>query len=267
MKWFVTSGALLASVIMSSAMADDSRVKNPRAVAAFPTWTGFYIGLNAGGVLSNNTVTLPPSTNLPGAGFPVTQALGQTPSSVNINNDRVFGGVQAGFNWQVNQSLVLGVEADFQGASAGQKTSMTVVNSGGAVFTTQVSRGLGNFGTLRGRAGYLVSPMLLVYGTGGLAIGRYSLETHFTEVAGLSDAADSSVSGVRTGWTAGAGSEWKMTTNWSAKLEYLYSDFGHVTAPTAIAVGPLVPVGLVTGYQPTWDFRTHVIRAGVNYSF
>lgn len=28
------------------------------------------------------------------------------------------------------------------------------------------------------------------------------------------------------GWTAGGGAEWAFSPNWSAKLEYLYSDIG-----------------------------------------
>jgi outer membrane immunogenic protein len=45
-------------------------------------------------------------------------------------------------------------------------------------FTTEVSQQSTWFGTLRGRLGLLVTPTILVYGTGGLAYGQ--TETSFS---------------------------------------------------------------------------------------
>jgi opacity protein-like surface antigen len=59
----------------------------------------------------------------------------------------------------------------------------------------------------------------------------------------------------RVGWTVGAGLEKKFTPNWSAKLEYLYVDFGRKTyfGGTANAVDV--------------SFHDHIIRGGFNYAF
>ena len=64
-------------------------------------------------------------------------------------------------------------------------------------------------GTLRGRAGYLVTPTLLLHTTAGFAY----------------DGVDAwGVANTRAGWTVGAGAEWMFAQNWSAKLEYLFAD-------------------------------------------
>lgn len=95
------------------------------------------------------------------------------------------GGGQLGYNYQLDRKWVVGAEADIQ-------------------YNPQPAW----WGTVRGRAGYLVMPDLLVYGTGGLAYQLNSppFNTH----------------GNTVGWTAGGGIEWAFTGNWSAKAEYLY---------------------------------------------
>jgi outer membrane immunogenic protein len=57
------------------------------------------------------------------------------------------------------------------------------------------------------------------------------------------------------GWTLGAGVEKKFTPNWSAKLEYLYVDFG-----THTYFGG-------TGNAVDVSFHDHIIRGGFNYAF
>ena len=59
------------------------------------------------------------------------------------------------------------------------------------------------------------------------------------------------------GWTAGFGVEYAFVTNWSAKVEYLYADLGKATCGTACSGGAPFDV----------DFKTSIIRAGLNYKF
>jgi outer membrane immunogenic protein len=112
---------------------------------------------------------------------------------------------------------------------------------------------------------------LLLYGTGGLAVGeiKYSTQTTVTGqifgpgAAGIIPAGPAvtvagpifSESQTRVGWTLGAGLEKKFSQNWSAKLEYLYLDLGSRTyfggTANAVSVG----------------FRDHILRAGFNYAF
>ena len=82
------------------------------------------------------------------------------------------------------------------------------------------------FGTARGRLGY-ASAGWLIYATGGYAYAR--LETNASASAGgLSASVQRDES--RSGWTAGGGIEVAFAQNWSAKVEYLYMDFGSATA-------------------------------------
>jgi outer membrane immunogenic protein len=117
----------------------------------------------------------------------------------------------------------------------------------------------------------LITPSLLVYGTGGLAYGGvnfgasvFQVLTAFPAVGpGISSTA---FSDTRVGWTAGGGVEWMFMPNWSAKVEYLYYDLGNVTPPGSVFVYPVVanPIG-VNG--ATTRFDGHIVRAGVNYHF
>jgi len=103
-----------------------------------------------------------------------------------------------------------------------------------------VERSLDYIGTLRGRLGGLLTPTLLVYGTGGLAYGGVHGETTITQtvapfgcggppcVAG-SGPSSGSISETRFGWTAGAGLEWLLPPHCSLKAEYLYYDLGNVS--------------------------------------
>ncbi|RUY84230.1 porin family protein, partial [Mesorhizobium sp. M7A.F.Ca.CA.001.12.2.1] len=71
-------------------------------------------------------------------------------------------------------------------------------------------------GSLRARLGYAVTPEILLYGTGGLAGRSLKVED---DVYG-SDRA------TLLGWTAGLGTDIKLTDNVFGRVEYRYTDFG-----------------------------------------
>jgi outer membrane immunogenic protein len=121
------------------------------------------------------------------------------------------------------------------------------------------------FGTVRGRLGVIVTPELLLYGTGGLAYGHVDASATFFEpnVGVPPIVAPASVSKTKVGWTAGAGAEWMFAHNWSAKLEYLYLDLGSDSAIGSLP--PPVPPQFQVGY--TWHNRENITRVGVNYHF
>ena len=147
-------------------------------IAATGGWQGFYAGVNAGyqwGTIGNS---------------------GARPAGV-------MGGVQGGYNWQLN-AFVFGVEADLQASDADEIFAAWKFSNPW-------------FGTLRGRAGYAFNNILF-YGTAGLAFGELRGETF-----GLSE------SHTTAGWTAGAGAEFGLAKNWSGKIEYLYVDLADST--------------------------------------
>src|SRR5690242_21502744 len=170
----ISLAAVTAAMMAGTAMAADMPARGPApyysAPASYYNWGGFYAGVNAGyswGHVTNSS----------------------------IDPSGVFGGGQAGFNWQTGQ-FVLGAETDIQASAADDTFAPWKFSNPW-------------FGTLRGRVGYALSNILF-YGTGGLAFGELTGETF-----GLSE------SHTTAGWTAGVGAEFGFARNWSAKVEYL----------------------------------------------
>ena len=78
------------------------------------TWTGFYIGVNAGGIWpsgSRNASLLDPNAAIDG-GF----SDAAFPGGLGSQSAGFIGGGQAGYNWQTG-AFVLGVETDFDGTT------------------------------------------------------------------------------------------------------------------------------------------------------
>lgn len=269
----LAGGVVLASVFsLTSAFAADlaprTYTKAPIVVDPGYNWTGFYAGLNGGYSWGRANTTL----------FPVAPLLA-LPANRDANGG-VFGG-QIGYNWQVNPKGVLGLEAD--GQWTGERGSRNDVlgvlriptpgNDFNIVTTTSANTEvkLPWFATFRGRAGFLADPSLLLYGTAGLAVGEVRLASQTTTTAQLFGPGTQGTvpqaplvtlvgtamgdSQTRVGWTAGVGLEKKFTQNWSAKLEYLYLDFGTKTYFSG------------TTSQADVSFRDHILRAGINYQF
>jgi outer membrane immunogenic protein len=184
----------------------------PPLPAAPCLWLGPYVGTNVGFQWTSNINGLNSSGFTGGSGL--------------------TGGIQGGYNWQ-NGPWVYGVESDF---------NLSDVN--GTFAGYQFSNPW--FGTMRGRAGYLINNSFFVYGTAGLAFGVTTISN-----GGLSDSSG------RLGWTVGAGVEfglapWGLNPNWSAKVEYLYLD---------LSQGGNLPASTSS------NFQSNVVRLGVNYHF
>jgi outer membrane immunogenic protein len=280
MKRLLIGISAAASLLATGALAADLPVKAPVYTKA-PVyvdpgydWTGFYIGLNGGYSWGNasNTFT---------AG-----ALPVITGSQSMDG-WVFGG-QAGYNWQFNKNWVFGIEGDIDAtgqdgtATLGPNTAVTVVTPlPGAralptITTTTTATGsldekLPWLATLRGRIGVLPTDRVLLYVTGGLAVGEVrsnsSVTTTTTTALSFgtppgptSVSALAGSSSTQAGWTIGAGIEGAISGNWSAKLEYLYVDLGTVSS-TFAGVAPYAP--LATSAHVT----DNILRAGINYKF
>jgi outer membrane immunogenic protein len=122
---------------------------------------------------------------------------------IDVGTKGFVGSVFGGYQWQ-QENFVYGGEAEL--GYNGVKGDDSGVNSKA-----------GFEGSLRARLGYAVTPEILLYGTGGLA-GR-SLKVEDT-VLGTSDRA------TMLGWTAGVGTDIKLTDNVFGRVEYRYTDFG-----------------------------------------
>ena len=118
-----------------------------------------------------------------------------------IKTKGFVGGVFGGYQWQ-QENFVYGAEADL--GYNGVKGDSGGINSKG-----------GFEGSLRARLGYAVTPEILLYGTGGGALKNQKIS-----VPGDSD------SNTMLGWTAGVGTDIKITDNVFGRVEYRYTDFG-----------------------------------------
>jgi len=289
------SVAALAVVMAGSAFAADLpsyKAPPPPPPPPPPLWTGFYVGLNAGYTWTNSNsinVVAAPGPCDPAAGngctlqpnYSVLSALAAS-GVVSSNNSGFIGGGQIGYNWQFyNGAVLAGIEADIQGIAGSRQRGgfASVIPSPNfpafpQVSLTTASRALDYIGTVRGRLGWLFTPTLLVYGTGGLAYGGVSLNYGVAQTCigcafTVAPFAAASFSDTRVGWTAGGGFEWMFMPRWSAKVEYLYYDLGNVALNSAM-IGTNAgngPLFLSSFPQARTRFSGNIVRAGVNYHF
>lgn len=231
----------------SAARAADLSVPRyapPPPPAPVASWTGFYVGLNGG--FGGDRFQYPFTVGaVPALG------LGATTGTSTLRSSGFFGGAQAGYNWQVSPTWLVGIETDFEGADI-NGTATTAANT----FTGSIGTKLDWFGTVRGRVGVLATPTTLLYATGGWAYGR---TTSSANAAAFGLSAIASTSNTQNGWTAGAGVEYAITPALSLKTEYLYLDLGtHLIASGALAGVP---------FSLSEKTTVHTLKLGVNYKF
>jgi outer membrane immunogenic protein len=278
--------AAAATAITFSAQAADMRPVYKAAVPVAPSgWTGFYLGVNAGGSIGIDSTTQTATFRSTALG-----ANGLLDNSGRYNpTGWVFGG-QIGFNWQVS-SFVFGLEADWQGSlqkdsrdnctPAAATLGFFGAGANGFGYCLSSEQKITNIGTARARAGFDRQGTLW-YVTGGLAWGTVKETVAFAGSANTTifPAAlqpgpflpgVASFSSDRTGWTLGAGVETMIAGGWSAKLEYLYVDLGEIsnTLPIAInpAFGPAFNAGGVASATNTSRVIDNIVRVGLNYRF
>jgi outer membrane immunogenic protein len=234
--------ALFIAAPLSIAGAADMAVKAPPVVVPAPTysWTGCYVGVEGGGAwgrtrqINNDAFDI--GTIFEGVTF------------LDTHVDGYLVGGTAGCNYQT-ANVVWGVEGDLSWANLkGQANSIPPFGAG-SLFGAKVSW----FDTFRGRVGY-ATDRILWYLTGGVAYADVKGTEPFDNGPGapLPD-----VNMDRTGWTVGAGVEWRLPDpHWSIKAEYLYVDFG-----TKFYV-----------FEPIDNNRNinlyeNIVRVGLNYKF
>ena len=236
-------------------------------VLATWSWAGPYVGANIGYGAGKSR------TDAVFGGFPSGGPLFATGSSDNLNGG--LGGIQGGYNWQW-ANWVGGIEADAQ--ISGQGATPTYVCPGAicnpgivgfdAPVTATFDQGhkLDSFGTLRARFGTTITPDIMAYATGGLAVGSIRSTVRLAGVGLDADGGPITASNTRSvltqqaGWTVGAGLEGRLFTNLTGKIEYLYMDFGTVSANIANPLNA-TPVTLSSNARIT----DNIVRLGLNY--
>ena len=236
-------------------------------VLAAWSWAGPYVGANIGYSAGRSRTDAVFSDATTGA------ALFATGSPDNLNG--AIGGIQGGYNWQWG-NWVAGIEADVQ--ISGQGATPSYVCPGAicnpaivdfdAPVTATFDQGhkLDSFGTLRGRFGSTITPGLMAYATGGLAVGSIRSTLRLTGTGFDADGNAGLVSNTfstltqKAGWTVGAGLEGRLFGNMTGKVEYLYMDFGSVS--TAVTnPSNATPITLSSNSRIT----DNIVRVGLNY--
>jgi outer membrane immunogenic protein len=293
-KLFIASIAV-AAFCGEPALAADMPVKaRPMLPVAAPAynWTGCYIGANGGYGWNNNRSTYSNDPNAPNGDpinfvpdpstfhFPLQYI--STPTGTSGSGGLAGGG--AGCNWQ-SQQWVLGIEGDIDWAGiSGSRTNTafsgpnaqfglgpgvySFLNSTGTAYERLSVQWLS---TIRARAGMAVQDRLLLYVTGGLAVGGVNSQGSVNAgVPGVSLTTWSgSDSATKTGYAVGAGAEWAFSDHWTAKAEYLWYDLGSMSHPlnctynSGFSCAALYPtLGNVSSTA-----HGSIVRAGINYRF
>ena len=251
-----------------------------------PIWTGFYVGVNAGGSFGGNSAAT--TTDYPGYYADTWNTEAATSSALAyavLGHNKVgfIGGGQIGYNYQYDASWVIGFETDIQGITGASSSASafgvgipadypneTILSSNVASQSTQY------LGTVRGRLGFLATPTLLAYATGGLAYGGVKSSSSVNQAILNTFGADpgsyassGNYSGTRTGWVVGAGLEWMFAPNWSLKAEYLHYDLGRATyALSALTYyGGFTDPLYASAPQASTRFNGNIVRAGISYHF
>ena len=183
------------------------------------SWTGFYIGGDVGAAFGDNTLT---------ASVAGRNVIGPTNGG---QHNGVIGGGHIGYNLST-QSFpllsgfggsggVIGIEADITGSDYRGSLGVGILDNPLVHTTSNVQ------GSVRGRLG-IAADRALFFVTGGAAVAEFT-DTYASVLSRSTD---------RIGYTVGGGVEYALTTNWSLRAEYRYSDFGTFTdsLPATIAI-------------------------------
>jgi outer membrane immunogenic protein len=258
------SVAMLATAlaVSSTAYAADLPVKAPMVapVAPAPSWTGFYLGLNAGGAWGlTSTQSWVMSPNIAGN------------DPINFNKASGYGavgGFQGGYNWQIAPVWVIGAEGDFSWTSQGNSNSKIISTAGVPLpaNTVNMSKTPQWFASARAKLGYSWGSTML-YATGGAAWEKVGFNA-LTTYADGSHSPTGQINDTKSGWVAGGGVEWMATPHVLLRAEYLYYGIDtaqSVLVPCMTAPGACAGVG---GSLFTWgNSNIQVVRAALSYKF
>jgi len=242
--------AVCGIMFIQTAAAADMPTKAPAYTPIPFSWTGFYVGAQAGGGWFDNQVTNGPNAADGTVNFPPGFAHNAAHGS------GWLGGGYAGFNYQINQ-FVIGIDGDYSWADLSGSSS----DIGPTGFLNTGTEKVKWVATLTGRLGYAVNDWMF-FGKAGWAWAGFSGTSSTFDVGGVNTNNNTNAQ-TRNGWTIGTGVEWAFAPHWSTKLEYDYVKFntsnynntditvpgGVVTTPGRIATSSLSMVKLGIAYR------------------
>ncbi|WP_442755934.1 outer membrane protein [Methylocystis sp. JAN1] len=186
-----------------------------------PIWTGFHAGMKMGYGFNASRQHIDSLRFEDGMPTPLSEIWSYPgPAWAGFQ-----GGGEVGYDYQWGR-FVVGVETDIIGTNmSGDSWGVGPVIPGkNFAWDGRTGISVPWYGTVRGRLGYLVTPAILVYATGGLAYGGVKHHQYFADSDADIGMADRNSTNI--GYTAGVGAEWMFMRNWSLKGEYRYTDLG-----------------------------------------
>lgn len=285
MKKFAIAAALLV-IGTANAMAA------PPPVAR---WTGCYIGVNVGYGWNDGRSRYEDPNTTPDPINGIQRNTAPFALFIPVPSPSAQGGLvggTAGCNWQ-SQQWVFGIEGDFDAAFlSGSRTTLGPRTAGdaaingyfvgeqaitaniGFVASAREQVSLQWMSTARGRVGFAVQDRLLMFATGGLAVGRASAEG-LVDVSIPGSPPGNTWTGANSatlfGYAVGGGAEWALSDRISAKAEYLWYDLGNIKHPLNCVQASFGCNSGVTAYSTLGNtsssVRGNIVRVGINYKF
>jgi outer membrane immunogenic protein len=248
------------ALVSAPAFAADLPMKaGPLPPAPVWSWTGFYIGAHVGAGWGENETTVTGfSATVPNN--PVIAGTANFPFNQNSRSG-FLGGGQVGYNWQTGM-FVLGVQGDIAGLDVKGTDPCLVI-----LTCTSKSDWLA---TVSGRLGAVVLDRGLVYVKGGgawldtnnsVALGALTIAGR-TVVPATNITSGSYTQG---GWLLGMGTEWMITPNWTAFVEYDYMRFDNKSA--TFALNPALVAPATVNINTNQTNTLSIAKVGVNYKF
>jgi outer membrane immunogenic protein len=251
---FLATGLAISGLLGPVQAADMgvlSRSYYPLPPPAIYDWTGIYVGGHIGGGMLVDSV----SQN------------GVSPSGFNLANTGnlrpagVIGGAQVGANYEF-APWVVGLEGSWTDSAINGNTLIgctgpcaTQTAIAQERFTSQAQW----FAALTGRFGYAANDWLFYGKAGGAWMDvRYTEDPLTAGAPGVAPGATAATqvnTDTRTGFTVGAGIEFGLVENLSAKVEYDFYDFGSKN----YNFNAITPVSV--------NSNLHTIIVGLNYKF
>ena len=250
---------LATTAFVTPAMAADVVYEEPPAPAAVyeaptPTWTGFYVGLQAGAAFNRDSGAFSTSSN-------------QTFVGGNDGSESGFiGGGHVGYDYQIG-NFIVGAVADLNYIDADASTSFTLPTAGGGT-TFGVEQNIDYVGTVRAKAGVAMDRFAL-YATGGLAYAGLNNDSYGAATytsAGTTFNVGRSHDDNDIGYAVGAGVDVMATQNISFGLEYLYTDLGKSDSNVTFTNADGTNVGNFA-LDSNNDLDFHSVMAKASYRF
>jgi len=245
-----------------AAWAADLPLSPPPPPIPVFSWTGLYLGFQAGFAWANGNLNFTGFDS--SAGSPVD-------SSVSYTHNGAIGGAHLGYNYQINQ-WVAGVEGSVDLTSSLTTAAFPAAFGGSSVSAATASN---IQGSVRVRLGYAFDRALL-YATGGVAFNdvktNYLLLGNYSGNGGINGGGAVSgsnyFSNAPVGWTVGGGVEYAINDHWSVRGEYRYTSFGTVSN-AFIDGGALASTpGLIgSSLNANRRLNQNLVEAGFSYKF